>query len=290
MWCSILYVADFSLGHALLQLFLDSTPSVPVLRKPFLIQPRYEIDFAKRNGNQKHPRTFHFSRAQEKPFRAPKVPRGTKKPIPVALKPIPGTKQQIPGHQKHRPEQKNTTGTKKNNPGKMTPREGKTPFREQKTRSPRANLWWFCVVLLVSRKRCHSALIWGDRSWSPGKPKPICSDLWVLLPVLKGKKQNQSVMILGDLAAFLETTGPFCTRLGWPHLKTDKCEDRLITREFDFARAGCGLDITWLYLLVIDCLCLLFYREFCLGGWATPYLTSYKVLQRLFAKWFGWYV
>ena len=136
MQCSILYVADFSLGHALLQLFLHSTPSVPLLRKPFLIKPRYEIDIVKRNGNQKHLRTFHFSRAQEKPFRAPKVPRGTKKPIPVALKPIPGTKKQILGHQKHRPEQKNTTGTKKTKPGKMTPREGKTPFREQKTRNP----------------------------------------------------------------------------------------------------------------------------------------------------------
>ena len=121
MWCSILYVADFSLGHALLQLFLDSTPSVPLLRKPFLIKPRYEIDIAKRNGNQKHPRTFHFSRAQEKPFRAPKVPRGTNKPIPVALKPIPGTTQtnswapETPtGTEKHHGDKKKQSG--KNDP------------------------------------------------------------------------------------------------------------------------------------------------------------------------------
>ena len=111
-----LYVADFSLGHTLLHLFLDSTPSVPLLRKPFLIKPRYEIDIAKRNGNQKHPRTFHFSRAQEKPFRAPKVPRGTKKPIPVALKPIPGTKKESwapetpTGTEKHHRDKKKQSG------------------------------------------------------------------------------------------------------------------------------------------------------------------------------------
>lgn len=152
----------------MLQLFLDSTPSVPLLRKPFLIKPRYEIDIAKRNGNQKHPRTFHFSRAQEKPFRAPKVPRGTKKPIPVALKPIPGTKKQIPGHQKHRPEQKNTTGTKKTNPGKMTPREGKTPFREQKTRSPARTKELMDIFQSILWSDASLSIVEDGWSWGTG--------------------------------------------------------------------------------------------------------------------------
>ena len=119
----------------MLQLFLDSTPSVPLLRKPFLIKPRYEIDIAKRNGNQKHPRPFHFSWAQEKPFRAPKIPRGTKKPIPVALKPISGTKKKIPGHQKHDRNRK-TPREQKDQSGKNDPTGRKNTIPGTKNTEP----------------------------------------------------------------------------------------------------------------------------------------------------------
>lgn len=152
----------------MLQLFLDSTPSVPLLRKPFLIKPRYEIDIAKRNGNQKHPRTFHFSRAQEKPFRAPKVPRGTKKPIPVALKPIPGTKKtnswapETPtGTEKHHGDKKNQsgkndpTGRKNTIPGTKNTEPDKAlcrNFRSEQQNSPRTESFENVLIndLLVS--------------------------------------------------------------------------------------------------------------------------------------------
>ena len=162
MWCSILYVADFSLGHALLQLFLDSTPSVPLLRKPFLIKPRYEIDIPKRNGNQKHPRTFHFSRAQEKPFRAPKVPRGTKKPIPVALKPIPATKKtnswapETPtGTEKHH-------GDKKNQSGKNDPTGRKNTIPGTKNTEPQTGWSWshWNALKIVEVSRQHALWLW----------------------------------------------------------------------------------------------------------------------------------
>ena len=63
----------------MLQLFLDSTPSVPLLRKPFLIKPRYEIDIAKTKREPKTPEDISFQSGTRKTLPGTESTKGNQK-------------------------------------------------------------------------------------------------------------------------------------------------------------------------------------------------------------------